>query len=390
MGKPVREALLVELAAVAKCLRWYGQLADKVVDENPVTGPDALALVTREPAGVVGAVVPWNFPLTMTAWKLGPALIAGNSVVLKPAEQTSFSALDLGALALEAGLPPGVLNVVPGLGPVAGAALGRHPDVNVLAFTGSVSVGRRFLGYAAESNGKRVWPELGGKSGSVILPDADVAAAGATTAWGCFYNQGQMCSASSRMIVHRDVADEAIAAACRRAEQMQPADPLAWDAPIGALVSEAALTRILATVQAAVEDGATLTAGELRRHDIAGGSYLAPIVLTDVRPDMAIAQEEVFGPVLSVLVADDADHAVRIANDTQYGLAAALWTQDVSTAHRISRRLKAGTVWVNCFEEGGMSMPFGGVKSSGFGRDKSAHAIDKYTDLKSTWIELAR
>jgi 4-(gamma-glutamylamino)butanal dehydrogenase len=388
MGKPVREALTVELAATAGCLRWYGQLADKLVDENPMSAPDVLALVTREPAGVVAAVVPWNFPMTMTSWKLGPALVAGNSVVLKPAEQTSFSALRLGAIAQEAGLPDGVLNVVPGLGAEAGAALGRHPDVDVVAFTGSVAVGRKLLGYAAESNGKRVWPELGGKSASVILPDADVATAARTTAWGCFYNQGEMCSAASRMIVHRDVAEEAIAAAVAQAKAMRPADPLDEDAPIGAVVSEAHRERVLTQVRDALADGATAVHGDAGRFELGGGSYVAPIVLTGVTPQMRIAREEVFGPVLSVIVVDDVDEAVRIANDTQYGLAAALWTRNVSSAHIVARRLKAGSVWVNCYEEGSMAMPFGGIKASGFGRDKSAHAIDKYTDLKSTWIQL--
>lgn len=389
MGKPIRDALGVELSAVVQCIRWYGQLADKLHDESPTANRDALALVTREPAGVVGAVVPWNFPLTMTAWKLGPALVSGNSVVLKPAEQTSFSALRLGELALEAGIPEGVLNIVPGRGDTVGEALGLHSDVDVVAFTGSVAVGRRFLGYSAASNGKRVWPELGGKSGSVILSDADVAAAGSTTAWGCFYNQGQMCSASSRMIVTRDVADEAIAAAIARAEAMQPADPLDEQTTMGPVVSEAQLEKMIGFVEGAVAEGATIAAGSAHRHPTKNGSYFAPTVLTGVRPDMQIAQHEVFGPVLSVLVVDDADEAVRVTNDTQFGLAAALWTNDLSSAHRLSRRLKAGTVWVNCFEEGDMSMPFGGVGASGFGRDKSAHALDKYTDLKSTWIELS-
>jgi gamma-glutamyl-gamma-aminobutyraldehyde dehydrogenase len=389
MGKPVREALNVELSAVAQCLRWYGQLSDKIMDEAPTANQDAVALVTRGPAGVVGAVVPWNFPLTMTAWKLGPALVAGNSVVLKPAEQTSFSALRLGELALEAGIPDGVLNVVPGRGAAVGEALGLHPDVDVIAFTGSVAVGRRFLGYAARSNGKRVWPELGGKSGSVILSDADVEKAGSSTAWGCFYNQGQMCSASSRMIVTRDAAEEATAAAIAQANAMHPADPLDWDAPMGPVVSEAQLEKMIGFVERAVADGATIAVGGAERMASAGGSYFAPTVLTGVRPDMEIAQNEVFGPVLSVLTVDSADEAIQVANGTQFGLAAALWTNDLSSAHRLSRRLKAGTVWVNCFEEGDMSMPFGGVGASGFGRDKSTHALDKYTDLKSTWIELS-
>ncbi len=389
MGKPVRDALTVELSAVAQCLRWYGQLSDKQTDESPTANGDALALVTREPAGVVGAVVPWNFPLTMTAWKLGPALVAGNSVVLKPAEQTSLSALRLGELALEAGLPEGVLNVVPGRGDTVGEALGLHDDVDVIAFTGSVAVGRRFLGYAARSNGKRVWPELGGKSGSVILSDADVTNAGSTTAWGCFYNQGQMCSASSRMIVMRDVAEEATAAAVARAAQMRLGDPLDWDTPLGPVVSEAQLEKMIGFVERAVDEGATIAAGGAQRAAMNGGSYFAPTVLTGVRPEMEIARNEVFGPVLSVMAVDSPDEAVRVANDTQFGLAAALWTNDLSSAHRVSRRLKAGTVWVNCFEEGDMSMPFGGVGASGFGRDKSSHALDKYTDLKSTWIELS-
>jgi gamma-glutamyl-gamma-aminobutyraldehyde dehydrogenase len=392
MGKPVQDALAVELRAVAQCLRWYGQLADKLSDESPVATPDSLALVTRQAAGVVAAVVPWNFPLTMTAWKLGPALVAGNSVVLKPAEQTSVTALRLGELALEAGLPAGVLNVVPGRGATVGEALGRHPDVDVLTFTGSVAVGRRFLGYSAESNGKRVWPELGGKSASVILADADVRAAGASTAWGAFYNQGQMCSASSRMVVLRDAHDAAVEAAIGQAHAMRPGDPLSGSAVSGAVVSEAALQKILGFVERAVADGATLAAGSLERFDIGtgAGSYLAPVVLTDVRPEMEVAQVEVFGPVLSVLAADSVDEAVAIANGTPFGLGAGLWTSDLSAAHRVSRRLAAGTVWVNCYEEGDMSMPFGGVGASGYGRDKSAHAVEKYTDLKSTWIELAR
>lgn len=390
MGKPVQDALAVELRAVAQCLRWYGQLADKLPDESPQGTPDALALVTREPAGVVGAVVPWNFPLTMTAWKLGPALAAGNSVVLKPAEQTSVSALRLGELALEAGVPAGVLNVVPGRGDTVGEALGRHPDVDVLTFTGSVGVGRRFLAYSAESNGKRVWPELGGKSASVVLSDADVEAAGRTSAWGAFYNQGQMCSASSRMIVLRDVHDRAVEAAVAQAAAMAPSDPLNGDAASGAVVSERQLERILGFVERAVADGATLAAGSVTRYEIGTGrgSYVAPVVLTDVRPDMEIAQAEVFGPVLSVIATDSVDEAVAVANGTPFGLGAGLWTSDLSAAHRVSRRLRAGTVWVNCYEEGDMSMPFGGVGDSGFGRDKGAHAVDKYTDVKSTWIEL--
>ncbi|WP_298229802.1 aldehyde dehydrogenase family protein [Gryllotalpicola sp.] len=390
MGKPAQDALAVELRAIAQTLRWYGQLADKLGDEAHVGTPGALALVTREPAGVVGAVVPWNFPLTMTGWKLGPALAAGNSVVLKPAEQTSMSALVLGELALEAGIPAGVLNIVPGRGDIVGEAIGRHPGVDVVAFTGSVGVGRRFLAYAAESNGKRVWPELGGKSASVVLPDADLDKAGRTTAWGSFYNQGQMCSASSRMVVLGEAHDAAVAAAIAQADDMRPADPLSGDAALGAVVSEAQLAKILGFVERAVADGAAIAAGTGERFDIGTGrgSYLAPIVLTGVRPDMEIAQQEVFGPVLSVIAVDSVDEAVAVANGTPFGLGAGVWGRDLSAVHQLARRLRAGTVWVNCWEEGDMSMPFGGVGASGFGRDKGARAVDKYVDVKSTWIEL--
>lgn len=391
MGKPVREALNVELRAVANCIRWYGEIADKRPDENPAAGDDVLALVTREPAGVVVAVVPWNFPLTMTAWKLGPALVAGNSVVLKPAEQTPYSALKLAQLALEAGLPAGVLNVVLGRGEVVGAALGRHMDVDVVTFTGSPAVGRAFLRYSGESNGKRVWPELGGKSAGIILPDADLEKAARTTAWGSFYNQGEMCSASSRMVVHRSVVDEVLHYARLQAQEMAPADPLSADAPLGALVSENHLQNVLGHVRGAIEEGAEVHTGSAERFTVDGqpeGSYFAPTILTGVEPGMAIEQNEVFGPVLSVLTVDSEEEAIQVANGTNLGLAAAVWTRDLSAAMRVSRRVNAGVVWVNCFEEGDMGVPFGGVKGSGFGRDKSAHAIDKFTDLKTTWMEL--
>lgn len=389
MGKPADDALAVELRATSATLRWYGQLSDKLAGSIPVAEGPALGLITHEPVGVVGAVVPWNFPLTMASWKLGPALVTGNSVVLKPAEATSISALRLGELGLEAGLPAGVLNVVPGRGPIAGAALGRHPDVDVLAFTGSVGVGRAFLGYSAASNGKRVWPELGGKSASVVLADADVSRAASTTAWGCFYNQGQMCSASSRLVVQRAVADEAIAAAVEQARRMTPGDPLAVGTGLGAAVSATHQASVLARIEAAVAEGASILVGGSGPADvIPGGSYLAPTVLVDVRPDHAIARQEVFGPVLSVLVVDDVDEAVRVANGTEFGLAAAVWTRDLATAHLVARRLRAGTVWVNSFEEGTIAMPFGGVKASGYGRDKGLAAVEKYTDVKSTWLDL--
>ncbi|MHC9045472.1 aldehyde dehydrogenase family protein [Microbacterium saperdae] len=389
MGKPVREALQTELRAVVNCFRWYGEAVDKVLDEMPVTAPDSLALVTREPAGVVAAVVPWNFPLTMTAWKLAPALAVGNSVVLKPAEHTTFSALRLAELAHEAGIPAGVLNVTPGAGHIAGRALGEHPDVDVVTFTGSPEVGRRFLGYSAASNGKRVWPELGGKTGSLVLPDADLENAVRATADGCFYNQGQMCTASSRLLVPRSQHERALEIAADVARNSLPADPFDVRTSMGAIVSEKQLAGIAGFVERAQAEGGVLAAGSADRFSaVDGGSYFAPVVL-GVTPAHEVAQREVFGPVLSVIAYDDVEDALAIANGTEFGLAAALWSNDLNAVHTLSRRLRAGIVWVNCFEEGDMTIPFGGVKGSGFGRDKSLHAMEKFTDLKTTWIALS-
>ncbi|MBV2154839.1 aldehyde dehydrogenase [Kitasatospora sp. SUK 42] len=389
MGKPVTEAHDIELRAVVGTFRWYGGLADKLTDESPHTAPDALALVTREPAGVVGAVVPWNFPLTLAGWKIAPALAAGCTVVLKPSENSPLSALLLGRIGLEAGLPPGVLNVVAGDGPVAGRALGLHPGVDVLAFTGSTAVGRHFLRYSADSNLKRVWLELGGKSPNIILPDApDLEKAAATAAWGIFFNQGEMCTAPSRLLVHTSVAEQVTEAVVERARALCVGDPLDPATEMGALVGENHLDRVLGHVRAALDDGARLRAGGTRTLADTGGAYLEPTVFDRVAPDSRLAREEVFGPVLSVLTFDDLDEAVTLANATDYGLAAGLWTSDLSTAHTVSRALRAGTVWVNCYEEGDLTVPFGGMKQSGNGRDKSAHALEKYTELKTTWIQL--
>jgi gamma-glutamyl-gamma-aminobutyraldehyde dehydrogenase len=387
MGKPITEAYDIELRAVVNTFRWYAQLADKLTDESPRTASDTLALVTSEPAGVVAAVVPWNFPLTLASWKVAPALAAGCTVVLKPSELSPLSALRLGRLATEAGLPPGVLNVVAGNGPDTGRALGLHPDVDVLAFTGSAAVGRQFLRYSADSNLKRVWLELGGKSPNIVLPDApDLDRAAATAAWGIFFNQGEMCTAPSRLLVHRSIADRVTDAVVARAEALRIGDPLDPATEMGALVGESHLARVLGHVDAGRTEGARLRTGG-RRWGTAG-AFLEPTVFDRVDPGMRLAREEIFGPVLSVLTFESPDEAVRIANATEYGLAAAVWTGDLSTAHRMARALRAGTVWVNCYEEGDLSVPFGGVKQSGHGRDKSAHALDKYMDLKTTWIQL--
>ncbi|MBC9724193.1 aldehyde dehydrogenase [Streptomyces sp. TRM68367] len=389
MGKPIADAYDIELRAAINTFRWYGQLADKLTDESPHTAAGSLALVTREPAGVVGAVVPWNFPLTLAGWKVAPALAAGCTVVLKPSENSPLSALLLGRLTTEAGLPPGVLNVVNGNGPVAGRALGRHPDVDVLAFTGSTAVGRHFLHYAADSNLKRVWLELGGKSPNIVLPDApDLEQAAATAAWGIFFNQGEMCTAPSRLLVHSSVADQVTDAVVRRARDLRVGDPLDPATEMGALVGESHLDRVLDHIRAGTGEGARLRTGGDRALAGSGGTFLEPTVFDRVRSGMRLAREEIFGPVLSVLTFDDLDEAVRLANATEYGLAAGLWTSDLSTAHQVSRALKAGTVWVNCYEEGDLTVPFGGWKQSGNGRDKSVHALEKYTELKTTWIQL--
>ncbi|WP_445527597.1 aldehyde dehydrogenase [Streptomyces cyslabdanicus] len=389
MGKPISDAHDIELRAVISTFRWYGQLADKLTDESPHTAADALALVTREPAGVVGAVVPWNFPLTLAGWKVAPALAAGCTVVLKPSENSPLSALLLARIATEAGLPPGVLNVVNGEGPVAGRALGLHPDVDVLAFTGSTAVGRHFLRYSADSNLKRVWLELGGKSPNIVLPDApDLAKAAATAAWGIFFNQGEMCTAPSRLLVHSSIAEEVTEAVVARARELRVGDPLDPATEMGALVGEAHLGRVLDHVRQGADDGARLRTGGRRVLAETGGVYAEPTVFDRVDARSRLAREEIFGPVLSVLTFDGIDEAVALANATEYGLAAGLWTSDLSTAHRVSRALRAGTVWVNCYEEGDLTVPFGGMKQSGNGRDKSVHALEKYTELKTTWIQL--
>ncbi|MCU1584700.1 MAG: aldehyde dehydrogenase [Microbacteriaceae bacterium] len=392
MGKPIDDAWGIELRAVLATYRWYAELADKELDESSPVGADDLALITREPVGVVGVVTPWNFPLTLSAWKIAPALAVGCTVVHKPSEYSSLSALRIAELAIEAGIPDGVLNVVPGRGSTLGRHLGLHPRVDALAFTGSTTVGRAYLEYSAQSNLKRTWLELGGKSGNIILPDApDLDAAIATAAWGIFFNAGQMCTAPSRLIVHQDVADEVIAGVVARAAEYQPGDPLDPAVGMGPLASSARMADVREHVERALQDGAELLlgGGASETSGVAtGGCFFEPTIFAGVSPDSALAQQEVFGPVLAIVTVKDDDEAVRVANNSDYGLAAGLWTSNLSTAHRLSRRLKAGTVWVNCYEEGDLTVPFGGYKLSGNGRDKSRHALEKYTELKTTFIHL--
>jgi gamma-glutamyl-gamma-aminobutyraldehyde dehydrogenase/4-guanidinobutyraldehyde dehydrogenase/NAD-dependent aldehyde dehydrogenase len=389
-GHPISDARSVDVPNAARCFGWYGEAIDKVYGEIAPTAADALALISREPLGVVGAVVPWNYPLIISAWKLAPALAAGNSVVLKPAEQSPLSALALAELGAEAGIPPGVLNVVPGYGEEAGEALGRHPDVEKIAFTGSVPVGRLFQRYAGESNGKAVSLELGGKSPQIVLGDApDLEAAAQAIAWGIFYNAGQTCHAGSRVIVQSSIRDELVQRLQAIAREFVPADPLAQTTVLGAMISDQHVRGVVGHVDGARAAGARIIVGGERAEPVAGGAYMQPTLIETDDASLPIVQEEVFGPVLVIQDARDAEHALRLANDTRYGLAAAVWTGNLTTAGRLARSLRAGTVWINTFDASSLTTPFGGMKDSGHGRDRSLHALDSYTQLKTTWISLA-
>jgi acyl-CoA reductase-like NAD-dependent aldehyde dehydrogenase len=389
MGKPIRDSLHVDVPLAAECVAYYGEAIDKVYDEVAPTDPSSVVMVVREPLGVIGAVVPWNFPLLMASWKLGPALATGNSVILKPAEQSPLTALRVAELAAEAGVPPGVLQVVPGFGETAGQALGRHADVDMIAFTGSTEVGKYFLRYSGESNMKRVALECGGKSPHIVTAECgDLDAAAQAVAWGVFYNQGEVCNAGSRLLVHSSVKDELLERVVQVAAQIQPGDPLDPKTRMGAIVDAGQLDRVLGYIETGKDEGAELHLGGSRARQDSGGYYVEPTIFDAVSNDMRIAREEIFGPVLSTIEFDELDDAIAIANDTMYGLAAAIWTDDVSTAHSAARRLRAGVVWVNTFDAGDITAPFGGFKQSGFGRDKSMHSLEKFTDLKTIWIQL--
>ena len=387
VGKPIIDSATVDVPAASNTIRWYGEAIDKVYGEIAPTGHEAIGMVTREPIGVVGAIVPWNFPLYMATWKVAPALATGNSVVLKPSERSPLSALRLAELALEAGLPDGVLNVVPGLGSTAGRALSRHADVDALAFTGSTTVGRQLLRDAGESNLKRVSLELGGKTPHIVLADAaDLEAAAQAAVTGIFFNQGQVCNAGSRLLVAEPVFDRFLERILQIAAELRVGDPLDPATQLGALIDEAHVRRVEEYVALGVREGARLVAGGGRLYPETGGAYLEPTVFTEVDNRSRLAQEEIFGPVLSVIRVAGAEEAVRIANDSPYGLAAAVWSQNIDTALNVAANLRAGVVWVNNFDESDVTTPWGGYKQSGTGRDKSLHAIESYTELKTTWI----
>ena len=390
MGKPIADSLSVDIPATARCIAWYAEAIDKIYDEIAPTGPGALAMITREPIGVVAAIVPWNFPLIMAAWKIGPALAAGNSVIVKPSEKSPLSAIRIASLSAEAGLPDGVFSVLPGFGHTAGQALALHMDVDCVGFTGSTRTGKLMLQYSGQSNMKRVWLECGGKSPNIILadcPDLDRAAEAAASA--IFFNQGEMCSAGSRLIVEeavRETVVEKVAAAGRR---LVPGDPLDPATRLGAIVDQTQLSSVLRYIDSGREEGARLRAGGNRTRTESGGFYVEPTVFDEVRPDMKIAREEIFGPVLAAIGVKSEEEALAVGNSGVYGLAAAVWTRDISRAHRMARALRAGVVYVNCYDADDITVPFGGYKQSGTGRDKSLHALDKYTELKTTWIDLS-
>ncbi len=391
MGKPIQYALGVDVAATARTIAWYGEAIDKVYDEIAPTGPNALALITREAMGVIGCIVPWNYPMIMAAWKLGPALATGNSVVMKPSERSPLTALKLAELAVQAGIPSGVFNVVPGYGHEAGEALSLHMDVDAIGFTGSTRTGRRMLDYASRSNLKRVYNELGGKSAFLVFPDhQDPALAARTVAGAMYFNQGESCNAPSRVLVHASIADDFVAVLRDEAPKYRPGDPLDASTVMGALVDDGHLRTVMGYIESGKAEGARCIAGGEQARSASGGPYVEPTLFDGVTPQMRIAREEIFGPVLSVLRFESEAEAIALANGTDYGLQASVWSHDINRAHRVARALRAGTVHVNQYDEDDITVPFGGYRQSGNGRDKSLHALEKYTELKTTWLRIDR
>ncbi|MCP4431234.1 MAG: aldehyde dehydrogenase [Gammaproteobacteria bacterium] len=381
-GKPIADCELVDIPETIHCLIWHAEAIDKMYDQTAPVGDEAMAVVVREPVGVVACVLPWNFPLLMLAWKIAPALAAGNSVIVKPAEQTSLTALRVAELAMEAGVPRGVLNVVTGMGPDVGEPLGMHADVDMVSFTGSTETGRRFLRYSADSNLKKIVLECGGKNPAVVLDDAeelDLVAEHIVN--GAFWNMGENCSASSRLIVHEAIKDELMTRILSRVREWKTGDPLDPQNHLGALIDKDHFNKVCGYL----DQGNLILGGDTDQ-----GCYVYPTIIDDVKVTDTLAQEEIFGPLLSVITVRSTEEAVAVANDTDYGLAASVFTANGKKALRVAREIRAGTVTINCYGEGDMTTPFGGYKQSGFGgRDNSIHAHDQYTELKTIWIDLS-
>jgi acyl-CoA reductase-like NAD-dependent aldehyde dehydrogenase len=387
-GKPIFESRYVDLPTVAEVFRYYAGWATKVHGETINSRPDAFTYTLREPLGVVAAIVPWNFPLLLAAWKIAPALAMGNTVIWKPATQTSLSALRFGQLMVDAGLPAGVVNILPGAGAVAGMGLVKHPGVDKVAFTGSTVVGKEVMRNAADTV-KRITLELGGKSPNIVFADADLDAAVKGAANGIFYGKGEVCAAGSRLFVEKKIHDDFMNKLVDRTKKLKPGDPLDPKTRLGAIVSEQQMNTVLGYIDAGKSEGAKLVAGGNRASVDGGkGYFIEPTIFDDVDNQMKIAQEEIFGPVLATIPFDDVDQVADLANQNIYGLAAAVWTNDVKKAHRVARQLKAGTVWINAYNLYDAALPFGGFKQSGFGRELGMHAIEHYTELKSVWLNL--
>lgn len=389
MGKPISHARTVDVPATARAIRWTAEAIDKVYGELAPTPHNQIGMISREPIGVVAAIVPWNFPMIMAAWKIAPALATGNSVILKPSEKSPLSAIRLAALAEQAGVPSGVFNVLPGYGHTVGKALALHMDVDCLVFTGSTNVAKQLMIYAGQSNMKRVWLEAGGKSPNIVFADApDLKKAAAEAASAIAFNQGEVCTAGSRLLVENSIRAEFLGLIREALKTWRPGHPLDPATTCGAIVDQGQLDRIMDYIGIGQSEGACLVEGGQRIMEDTGGLFVQPTVFDGVNNQMRIASEEIFGPVLSVIGFDTADEAIRIANDSIYGLAAAVWTSNINTAHKVAKALRAGSVWINHYDGGDMTAPFGGFKQSGNGRDKSVHAFDKYTELKATWLVL--
>lgn len=388
MGKPINNSLMFDVPAAATCLAWYGEAIDKIYDEIAPTAKTSLAMIRREPMGVVGAIVPWNYPMMMTAWKLGPAIAAGNSVVLKPSERSPLTALRMAELAALAGIPAGVLNIVPGYGTEAGEALAMHPGVDAIAFTGSTSTGRRIIECSGKSNLKRVHNELGGKSANIVFADcSDLDRAAKVAAFCIFFNQGESCNAPSRLLLEEDIADLFIEKLLKEVPKYAPGHPLGNTA-MGALVDERHLEMVLGYIERGISAGATCLTGGRRALEDMGGCYVEPTIFDRVDNSMELAQKEIFGPVLSIIRFKGEEQAIQFANHSSYGLHAGVWSDDLNKALRVAGKLQAGTIHVNSYNEDDITVPFGGYKQSGNGRDKSLHAFDNYTELKTIWVGL--